>query len=109
MRLYRQPRNSLAIILPIYNILLVRGALEFYFMYYVYLMECEDKTLYTGITTNIERRFKEHSLGNGGAYTRSRKVKKVLYTEQFKTRSEASKRESEIKSWRRDKKLALIK
>ncbi len=77
-------------------------------MYHVYVIECADKTLYTGITTDIERRFKEHSSGKGGAYTRSKKVKKVLYTEQCKTRSEALKREAEIKGWRRDKKLALI-
>lgn len=77
-------------------------------MYYVYLIECGDKTLYTGITTDIKRRFKEHSLCKGGAYTRSKKVKKVLYTEQFSTRSEALKREVQIKSWPREKKLALI-
>ena len=80
-----------------------------FFMYYVYLIECGDKTIYTGITTDIQRRFKEHNSGKGGAYTRSKKVKKVLYTEQFKTRSEALKRESEIKSWPREKKLVLIK
>ncbi|TSC88830.1 MAG: putative endonuclease [Parcubacteria group bacterium Gr01-1014_3] len=78
-------------------------------MYYVYILECQDKTLYTGITTDIQRRFKEHSLGIGSAYTRAKKVNKVLYTEQFKTRSEAQKREAEIKSWRRDKKIKLIK
>lgn len=78
-------------------------------MYYVYIIECEDKTLYTGITTDIQRRFKEHNSGKGGAYTRSKKVKKVLYTEQFETRSEAQKRESKIKSWNRQKKLNLIK
>ena len=72
-------------------------------------MECKDKTLYTGITTNIQRRFKEHSSGKGGAYTRSKKVERVLYAEQFNTRSQAQKREYEIKGWRRDKKLALIK
>jgi putative endonuclease len=78
-------------------------------MYYVYLIECADSTLYTGITTDIQRRFKEHSSGKGGAYTRSKKVKKVLYTEKFKNRSEALKRESEIKGWNRSKKLSLIK
>ena len=78
-------------------------------MYYVYLIECEDKTLYTGITTDIQRRFKEHSSGKGGAYTRSKKVERVLYTEEFKTRSGALKREAEIKGWRREKKLNLIK
>ncbi|MDO8496184.1 MAG: GIY-YIG nuclease family protein [bacterium] len=77
-------------------------------MYYVYLIECKDKTLYTGITTDIQRRFKEHSSGKGGAYTRSKKVVKVLYTEQFETRSRALKREAEIKGWTRIKKLNLI-
>lgn len=78
-------------------------------MYYVYTIECKDDTLYTGITTDIQRRFKEHGLGKRGAYTRAKKVKKVLYTEEFLTRSLAQKREAEIKSWRRDNKLALIK
>ncbi|TSC74657.1 MAG: putative endonuclease [Parcubacteria group bacterium Gr01-1014_44] len=77
-------------------------------MYYVYIIECQDKTLYTGITTDIQRRFKEHDSGKGGAYTRAKKVKKVLYTEKFKTRSEASKREAEIKGWGREEKLKLI-
>lgn len=78
-------------------------------MYFVYLIECSDKSIYTGITTDIERRFREHSLGRGGAYTRSKRVKKVLYTEQYPTRNEALKREAQIKSWRREKKLNLIK
>ena len=65
--------------------------------------------MYTGITTDIQRRFKEHSLGKGGAYTRAKKVRRVLYTEQFGTRSDALKREAEIKGLRRNKKLALIK
>lgn len=78
-------------------------------MYYVYIIECKDGTLYTGITTDVQRRFKEHSLGKGGAYTRSKKVKRVLYTEKFKTRSGALKREYEIKIWPRNKKLTLIK
>ena len=77
-------------------------------MYYVYLIECADKSLYTGITTDVKRRFKEHASGKGGAYTKSKKVKKILHTEQFETRSQAQKRESEIKGYRREKKLALI-
>jgi len=72
-------------------------------------MECLDKTLYTGITTDLARRFKEHNTGKGGAYTRSKKVIKILYTEKFPSRSTALKREAEIKSWPRQKKLALIK
>ena len=71
-------------------------------------MECKDKTLYTGITKDVQRRFKEHNSGKGGAYTKAKQVVRVLYTEQAKTRSEAQKRESEIKRWRREKKLDLI-
>ncbi len=78
-------------------------------MYFVYLLRCKDKSIYTGITTNIERRLKEHKVGKGGAYTRSKKAVRILYTEEFKNRSRASKREAEIKSWSRAKKLALIK
>ena len=77
-------------------------------MYYVYIIECKDGTLYTGITTDVKRRFKEHSLGRGGSYTKSRKAKKLIYTEESKNRSSALKREAEIKRWKREKKLVLI-
>jgi len=77
-------------------------------MYYVYLVECEDKSIYTGITTDLKRRFDEHKNQKGGNYTSAHKVKKILYIEEHPTRSLASKRESEIKSWEREKKLALI-
>lgn len=78
-------------------------------MYFVYLIECNDKSIYTGITTNVARRFSEHKIGIGGHYTRSKQVVRVLYSEQFKTRGEALRREVEIKGWRREKKLALVK
>jgi len=77
-------------------------------MYYVYLLQCRDGTIYTGITTDVERRFKEHKNGKGGQYTSSRKVVKLLYTETQKDRSNALKRESKIKGWRRKKKLDLV-
>lgn len=77
-------------------------------MYFVYLVQCSNKSIYTGITTDVARRFQEHKTGIGGHYTRSHRAVKVLYTEQFKTRSAALERESEIKSWRRKEKLALI-
>ena len=77
-------------------------------MYYVYIIKCEDGSLYTGITTNIARRFSEHKTKIGGHYTRSHKVKEVIYSEKHRTRSDALKREIEIKGWRREKKLALI-
>lgn len=78
-------------------------------MYFVYLIECSDKSIYTGITTDVARRFNEHKTGIGGHYTKSKQVVRVLYTEQYKTRGEALKREAQIKGWRRDKKLNLIK
>lgn len=77
-------------------------------MYYVYLIQCEDKSIYTGITNDLDRRFKEHKDKIGGHYTSSHKVEKIVCTETFKTKSEALKREIEIKSWKRDKKLALV-
>ncbi|MEK7124798.1 MAG: GIY-YIG nuclease family protein [Patescibacteria group bacterium] len=77
-------------------------------MYFLYLLECRDKSIYTGITTDVARRFKEHKAGIASRYTRARQAVKVLHTERFKTRSEALKRESEIKKWRRDKKISLI-
>lgn len=77
-------------------------------LYFVYLIQCEDKSIYTGITTDLKRRFKEHQDKIGSNYTRAHKVKKLVYSEKHKDRSEASKREAEIKSWRREKKLALV-
>ncbi|MCP6719817.1 MAG: GIY-YIG nuclease family protein [Patescibacteria group bacterium] len=78
-------------------------------MYYVYIVQCEDASLYTGITNDIERRLKEHKDKIGGHYTASHKVEKIIYTETFKTKNEALKREAQIKGWRREKKLDLVK
>lgn len=78
-------------------------------MYFVYLIECKDKSLYTGITTNIERRFAEHKTGKGGNYTRAKKVIKIVYTEKYADRSLASKRETKIKKLSRAEKINLIK
>lgn len=78
-------------------------------MYFVYIVQCTDGSLYTGITTDVERRFLEHQEGKGGHYTRSHKVKKIVYTEKVKTRSSALKREAEIKRLPVIKKIALTK
>ncbi len=78
-------------------------------MYYVYIIECEDGSLYTGITTDVARRFSEHKNKTGGHYTASHHVKKVVYAEKAQTRSRALKREARIKSFRKEEKLALIK
>ena len=77
--------------------------------YIVYILKCGDGSLYTGITTDMARRFIEHKKGIGSHYTRARGVTKVLYTEKQKDRSSAQKREAQIKKLSRAQKLALIK
>lgn len=77
-------------------------------MYFVYIIECEDGSLYTGITTDLQRRFIEHQSGKGGHYTRSRQVAKYVFTEEQPNRSSALKREAEIKRWKKEQKLELI-
>lgn len=77
--------------------------------YFVYLLECKDGSLYTGITTDVTRRFAEHQSGVGGHYTGAKGAMRVVYSEPHPDRSSASKREAEIKSWKREKKLALAK
>ncbi len=77
-------------------------------MYFVYVLQCKDGSLYTGITADIVRRFKEHRAGVGSRYTRARGVRKIVYSETAATRSAALKREAQIKRWRREKKLELI-
>jgi len=77
--------------------------------YYVYIIECSNKALYTGITNNLERRFEQHKNGQGGHYTSYNPAKRIRYHEEYPTRSEAAKREAQIKRWSRTKKLALIK
>ena len=76
-------------------------------MYSVYVILCGDDTLYTGITTDIKRRFEEHREGVGAKYTRARKVKKLLYTEKALSRSAALIREAEIKKLSRIQKIEL--
>jgi putative endonuclease len=78
-------------------------------MYFVYIIQCSDRSLYTGVTNDLKRRFAQHKNGEGGHYTSSRRVVKFVYTEQQPDRSSALKREAEIKSWPRAKKLTLIK
>ncbi|MES2953575.1 MAG: GIY-YIG nuclease family protein [Patescibacteria group bacterium] len=77
-------------------------------MYYLYILECKDGSLYTGITTDVKRRFREHLAGKGGHYTRSHTVVRIVYTEKCPSRSEAQKREHEIKGYKKEQKMALI-
>jgi putative endonuclease len=79
-------------------------------LFFVYILECSDKTLYTGWTNNIERRVREHNHGKTGArYTRSRRPVKAVYVEIYSTLSGALKREARIKKLSRIQKLQLIK
>ena len=78
-------------------------------MYYVYNLKCADKTLYTGITTDLKRRIVEHNSSKLGAkYTSSRRPVKLIYSKKFKNRSTASKEEARIKKLKRNKKLKLL-
>lgn len=77
-------------------------------MYFVYILECSDGSLYTGLTTDVERRFVEHKNKLGGHYTSSRGVVRVAYREQHTDRSSAAKREAQIKAWTRKEKLDFI-
>lgn len=78
-------------------------------MYYLYILKCADKTLYTGITVNLNARIKEHNTSKLGAkYTRGRRPVKLVYTKKFRNRSTASKAEFKIKSLTRKEKINLI-
>lgn len=75
---------------------------------YTYILECRDGTLYTGWTTCIERRLREHNNGTGARFTRSRRPVRLRYLEIMETKSEAMKREAAIKKLSRTQKLQLI-
>lgn len=74
----------------------------------VYILECADSTLYTGITTDMPRRITEHETGKGARYTNGRGPFQLVHQELHKNRAEASKREILIKAMSRARKLALI-
>ena len=77
-------------------------------MYFVYILHCQGGSLYTGIAKDVEKRFREHQSGKGGAYTRSHLPLRIVYIEKKKTRSAALKREAQIKRWSREKKLKFL-
>ncbi|MEO1938758.1 MAG: GIY-YIG nuclease family protein [Sulfurimonas sp.] len=77
--------------------------------YFLYILRCNDNTLYTGITTDLKRRLNEHNLSAKGAkYTRSRRPVELVYTEEFEDKSSAMKREYSVKKLSREKKLLMI-
>lgn len=77
-------------------------------MHYTYMVKCSDQSLYTGYTTNLERRVKTHNKGKGAKYTRSRLPVALVYYESYENKTLAMQREYEIKQLTRTKKLQLI-
>ena len=77
-------------------------------MWHIYIIKCSDKTLYTGITTDVERRLDEHNSSTGAKYTRGRGPVELLYTAEFEDKPAASKEEYRIKQMTRADKLKFI-
>ena len=78
-------------------------------MNYTYILKCNDDTLYTGWTNNLEKRIKDHNDGKGAKYTKNRRPVELVYHEEFETKEEAMKREYAIKQLTRAQKILLIK
>ncbi|MDF2677678.1 MAG: endo/excinuclease domain protein [Bacillota bacterium] len=78
-------------------------------MYYTYIVECSDGTLYTGFTVNLEKRIKTHNEKKGAKYTRGRTPVVLKYYEQFENKIDAIKREAEVKKLNKLNKLTLVK
>lgn len=76
--------------------------------WYLYILECGDGTLYTGITDDVQRRLEQHRSGKGAKYTRGRGPLKLVYTEECGTRTDASKREYAVHRMPRKEKLKII-
>jgi putative endonuclease len=78
-------------------------------VWHLYLIECADGSLYTGIATDVERRFKEHLAGKGARYTRSRKAVRLVASRPVGSRSEALRAEIAIKRLPREKKIEAVR
>jgi putative endonuclease len=76
--------------------------------HYVYVLQCGDDTFYTGYTTDVERRVREHERGDGAKYTRGRTPLDLVHVEPFDSQSAAMSREYEIKQLSRDEKETLV-
>jgi len=75
---------------------------------FTYILQCRDGTLYTGWTTDLERRVADHNAGRGARYTRGRRPVRLVYWEEYSTSAEAQRRERALRGLSRRKKLALI-
>jgi len=76
--------------------------------YYVYILRCKDGSYYTGHAKDVEKRFEMHKKGRGARYTRMHEPEKLVYMEEFESRSEAMRRERRIKTLSHNKKQQLI-
>jgi len=76
--------------------------------WHIYILECSDKSYYTGITTDLIKRLERHNSGDGAKYTRARRPVSLVYSEKSLSKSEAKRREIEIKSFSRKNKELLI-
>ncbi len=76
--------------------------------WFLYILKCRDGSLYTGITTDLEKRIKRHNEGCASKYTRRKRPVKIVHTEIFNTESSARRREAEIKKLSRKNKIELI-
>lgn len=77
-------------------------------MHFVYVVACRDDSLYTGYTTDVERRVDEHNEGAGAKYTRGRTPVELVHVERFESRSAAMSREYEVKRLTRRQKERLV-
>ena len=77
--------------------------------WFVYILNCADGTLYTGITNDLDRRIKAHNAGTASKYTRVRRPVSIVYSEEVETKGNALRRELQIKRLTRSEKMAIIK
>ena len=105
--------QALRPIVPPVSFLLVVETFHYLYntcMHFTYILRCADDMLYVGCTNNLERRLNQHNNSKYGAhYTKIRRPVIMIYHETFPTLKEARKREAEIKGWKREKKIGLVK
>ena len=77
--------------------------------WFVYILNCADGTLYTGITNDLDRRIKAHNAGTASKYTRVRRPVSIVYSEEVETKGDALRRELQIKRLTRSEKMAIIR
>jgi putative endonuclease len=77
-------------------------------VWFVYILKCSDGSLYTGISNDVQARLKQHNSGKGSKYIRAKRPAVLVYTLEFETKSQALRREAEIKRLSRDQKIELV-